>query len=327
VTARDSSVASAVPEPASQAAAPRRSALWRLAVDLLCAADTRTAAAALAGAGRWLSPALPAGRLLRAWSDEISAGLIAHGQRVPRGLARELTSRHMMDRLLTAKLRRRGLPVLVDLVEGGSREELNRLRTIAGPRVAVTWHLGPPYGLLAAFRQAELPAMGVIRRPYDWTVEYASFVCTAGGPDARMAALWTATQYLRDGGIVVIAADGLEGERTAVFNCVGRRMSFGRGPFVLARLSGAVVVPTVSCWEPGGRIGVRVGTPLQVSRTPAMSGVDYENALAMAAARWFEEYVTTHPAELRPHSLRWLCSYPRASAWARSEAQSSFKAP
>jgi hypothetical protein len=313
VTTRDHSAASATPEAAS--APPAKRTGWRrLAVDLLCSADTRTTAAALAGAGRWLAPVLPAGRLFRAWSDEISAGLVAHGHHVPRGLARELMSRHMMDRLLTAKLRRRGLGVLRDLVDERSREALSRLSTLSGPRVAVTWHLGPPHGLLTALREAELPAMGVVRRPYAFTVEYARFVYTAGGPDARMAALWNATQYLRDGGIVVIAADGLEGERTTAFTCLGRRMSFGRGPFVLARLSGAVVLPTVSCWEPGGRIGVRVGTPLQVVRTAAMSSEDYESALAVAAARWFEDYVTAHPTELRPHALRWLCSYPRAGA-------------
>jgi hypothetical protein len=311
VTADDLSAA-AVPD-SGKKSVPSQAAWRRLAIDLLCAVDTRITFPMVARGGRWLAPALPAGRQLREWSAELCAGLAAHGASVPRGLAAELTSLHMVDRLLAAKIRRRGVSVVLDLVDARSCEKFGALNEIAGPRVAVTWHVGPPHGLLAAIRHLRMPALGVIRRRYEWLDEHADLVCTGGASDERAAALWTATRYLNDGGVVVIAADGLEGERTAPFTCLGRRMSLGRGPFVLARLSGAVVVPTVSCWEPGGRIGVKVGTPLQIGRAPGMSNVDYENALAFAAARWFEEYILARPAELRPHSLRWLCSYPRAS--------------
>ncbi len=226
--------------------------------------------------------------------------------------AREISAFAYRNRALSAVVRRRGLSAATSLVDPASLPPLERLasstRTAA---VLVTWHLGPGCGISAAFDQVGVGSLAIVRRPPPAVDRRSEVVLAGGGEAERIAALWRAVRHLKDGGLVVIAADGLSGERLRHVTFLGRRIRLARGPFVLARLSGAPIVPLVARWTPEGLIRVELGCPLNIDAVPA-DGEPFEVAAATATAAWMEARVLQSPGELRPHTLRWLAGSPRA---------------
>jgi lauroyl/myristoyl acyltransferase len=85
----------------------------------------------------------------------------------------------------------------------------------------------------------------------------------------------------------------IEGQSVRV-SLLGRPFLLSRGPFALARLSGAPIVPLVARWQ-GGRARIFVG-----ARTAA--GPD-EREMAVAVSREFERYLRAHPSELTDHLI------------------------
>ena len=100
--------------------------------------------------------------------------------------------------------------------------------------------------------------------------------------------------HLKERGFVVLALDGVQGPGLPV-SCLGQRLELARGPFALARLSGAPLCPLVARWE-RGRIGIVVGDELAAK--------EGEEAFAAAAARWLERYLVASPVEVRLGLLR-----------------------
>jgi hypothetical protein len=92
---------------------------------------------------------------------------------------------------------------------------------------------------------------------------------------------------------------------------LGRRILLARGPFVLARLSGAPLIPIVAGWTADRHIRVERGSGLDVG-VPPSGGEAFETAAARVTASWMERRVLQSPGELRPHTIRWLQSAPLA---------------
>jgi lauroyl/myristoyl acyltransferase len=151
----------------------------------------------------------------------------------------------------------------------------------------------------------------VVRHPLAALDGCGAYVLAGGGEAERAAALWRAVRYLKDGGLVLIAADGLAGDRTRPVEFLGRRILLARGPFVLARLSGAPLIPIVASWTSDRQIRVEQGSALDVG-VPPSNGEAFEAAAARATASWMERRVLQSPRELRPHTIRWLQTAPRA---------------
>jgi hypothetical protein len=212
---------------------------------------------------------------------------------------------------LSAVARRYGVSAVTGLVDAGCLGDLAVLKPPHPAAVLVTWHLGPAGAISAAFDRVGIDALAVVRRPLAALDGRGAYVLAGGGEAERAAALWRAVRYLKDGGLVVIAADGLAGDRSRPVTFLGRRVLLARGPFVLARLSGAPLIPIVSGWTPEGQIRVQIGSTLDVGVPPA-AGEAFETAAAAATASWIEGRVVESPTDLRPHTLRWLRAAPRA---------------
>jgi hypothetical protein len=292
---------------------PAVSLVRRWLVNVLCTVDVMRSLPWAARIARVMAPVYAAH--LRKNLRTLAAGLDGRRFDVTAG-ARELFARKCMTSLLTAYTRRSGWGVLHRIVATDRIAPLLPYRECRTPTVMVTWHVGPPFGLATVFAHLQIPSTGVIRRDYGWPHDAANErVYTTGGADAKASVLWTALKRLREGRLLVIAVDGIEGVRLPPVACLGRQVQFARGPFMLARLSAARIVPIVPRWAPAGRVGVVVGDPIDLTRAPGLTDEEYETALAARAARWYEEYIVASIEELRPATLRILLDYcPRLTA-------------
>lgn len=126
------------------------------------------------------------------------------------------------------------------------------------------------------------------------------------GSHARTQAVVRAVAQLRRGGLIIIAGDGVDTTDTLPTPCLGRAVRMARGPFALARICGAPLVPLLARCDHQGVIRITVGEPLDGHG----SGRELETALAVAAGRWLETYLLTRPSQLRRCSLQWLLDFP-----------------
>jgi lauroyl/myristoyl acyltransferase len=296
----------------AQAAVPqaREAGPWlrRRIVDAVASLDPRTVAELASAAGR-LAQRL-GGRPRPEDVKSVFGGHPVLASRDPIRTAREMSGFAYRNRAVSAVARRHGISAVTGLVDAGSLPALAPLLDRRAPGVVVTWHLGPGCGLSAAFELLGIASLAIVRRPLPAMDQRSQTVLTGGGEADRTAALWRAVRHLKEGGLVVIAADGLSGERGRRVGFLGRGIRLARGPFVLARLSGAPILPVVTSWTRDTSIRAELGPPLDIVPSPA-DGDAFEEAAAAATASWMEQRVLRSPEEMRPHTLRWLAVSPR----------------
>jgi lauroyl/myristoyl acyltransferase len=225
----------------------------------------------------------------------------------PRRTAREISALRYRNRALTAIVARRGLHALTPLADPAGTECLEVFRRPRRPTILLTWHLGPIFGLGAALAYRNIPVLAIRAGPFYEPVGRMDLAFTQGGPVARARAVGQALKSLEEGGLVLLAAEGPDGACTEAVPCLGRLIALARGPFGLARLTGADVFPCVPRWNNQGRIDVYTGEPLT---PPGCDGdkTRFESSYAAAAARWLQSYLLASPQELWLYTLRWLLS-------------------
>jgi lauroyl/myristoyl acyltransferase len=111
---------------------------------------------------------------------------------------------------------------------------------------------------------------------------------------ARAAQLWQARQVLQRGGVVLIAGDGLGGQRTVDVPFWGRRWPFQVGAAALAVEAGALFVPVWVTFDAASRVQMEVAAPLV-----AHAAAEEERIAELTrqygqlyAARWPEFYAS-----------------------------------
>jgi lauroyl/myristoyl acyltransferase len=93
--------------------------------------------------------------------------------------------------------------------------------------------------------------------------------------------------------------------------CLGRPLALARGPFALARMTGAPITPLAIRWTRRGT-AVVIDIPLQSERLSDASTdpTCFELGLARAASRWLEAYLHQTPSELTLGLIRELLYQP-----------------
>jgi KDO2-lipid IV(A) lauroyltransferase len=172
--------------------------------------------------------------------------------------------------------------------------------------VALSAHLGHWELLGAALAARGYPLHVVARRLFDrrsdrllneWRRRCGLVVLpTDVGPEP-------AVRVLRRGGIVGALVDQDTGGPSVFAPFFGRPARTARAPFVIARRTGASLVPLWTRRCPDGRHLVTVGPALAPSRA-----ADLETALREDATRWnalLEEAIRSNPTEWVWHHRRW----------------------
>lgn len=181
---------------------------------------------------------------------------------------------------------------------------------VRGPAVLIGLHAGPIFALRAALQMANLSVLSLVSAERQDYAGMAERVTTRTAGDA-VAAVERAQERLRDGGLVLIFVDGDFGALMPPVPLLGRLVTFRRGAFRLARLTGAPIRPVTIVWA-GGRRPIRasIGDPLAIADGcgPEM----FEARAAEAAAARFEQYLLAHPHEYHRGKFQTLLEAARA---------------
>jgi hypothetical protein len=222
-------------------------------------------------------------RLSRSWpSPEQIQILFPHlTSRAAARVAWKIGGLEARNRLLVACMLREGLEPVRPLIRPPAFDGLRP------PLILGTFHVGAVHALGAAIES--LPGRVLtLRQGMMYTPRPpAELVTTEGNTQRRAAVFQKMLGCLEDGGFVLTALDVAPGANLRV-PCLGRPLTLARGPFALARITGAPIVPLVARWR-GGKVEVETGAPLE--------GLNDEERLAESAAAWLERYLLASPAE------------------------------
>ena len=238
-------------------------------------------------------------RLSRRWPSpaQVQALFPQLGPRAAARAAWGIGALEARNRLLIDQIRRAGLAPVRPLVRTPAA-----FAALRPPLILGMFHVGAVQALGAAIERLPGPVLLMrLGSPYTPSppVEVAS---TEGNDQRRAAAFRRALAHLAGGGFVVLALDVAPAPGLRV-SCLGRTLELARGPFALARLTGAPLRPLVARWR-RSTVEVEAGEALDAGL--AMGTEARESALAAAAARWLERYLLNSPAELGLGLLRAL---------------------
>jgi hypothetical protein len=162
------------------------------------------------------------------------------------------------------------------------------------PLILGFFHVGAPHALGAVFEWLPVPVLALrlgLRRP---AVPTLTVLTIEGSTQQRALVFSRAMAHLQACGVVASALDFVSGPSLTV-PFLGRSLELARGPFAMARLAGAPLVPLAARWH-GGIVEVEVGDELVADgfSSPEIC----ERNLATAAAGWLENYLWSDPGEM-----------------------------
>lgn len=283
-----------------------RGPLWRAlraAHDRLALVAPR-AALALAGAAGALAEAVAPGERAR-----LVEGLLGLPPGRARAVARRVASREFRGRALRRLILHDGIHRVAGLV---LPDAIRRLRAACArrPLILLAWHVGPPSGVPAALVGAGVPALVITQGALLQGSPLLEVVPRKDGAAADAYFLKRAVERLRAGGVLALAPQG-GGARAVEVRLLGRRARLRRGAAMLARTTGAPLLPIVSRWARGATaIDLVIGEPLP--RPVTDDPVAFERRILQSAADWVEARMRRSPEEIRVLALRWLAECPLA---------------
>jgi hypothetical protein len=221
-----------------------------------------------------------------------------------RRLQRRIAAQEFRTHVHKSVLRRRGAPGMLPLVRIASAEPLLRLRREGTPVVAVFWHCGARGGVeLGLIRLGVLAYVAMLsepRRPdpgFRWDRVFDPF--------SSVRFLKQSAKELAQGTVVVMSLDGVGGTPLEDTTFLGCHFPFARGPAILARRAGARLVPTTTRWMGmSGRIEVTFHDPLPEPAVSRKAEKEFEDALRVSGARFFDRHLRAHPELLVPGNVR-----------------------
>lgn len=152
-----------------------------------------------------------------------------------------------------------------------------------GPMVLVGLHVGAVDAVGALLNRLPGEVVSLVDR--QWPPQpKGQTISLSGGEWDRVAALKRAAEVLRSGGFVFLVADGMGNARVETA-LLGEKVSWSRGGFELARLTGSPMLPVLALWR-GRKIEIVAGELTLPSDAATMAG---------SLAAWLERYASRRP--------------------------------
>ncbi len=192
-----------------------------------------------------------------------------------------------------------------------------RLRERNGPAIVAFWHHGATHMVALGLQSIGVKALILVAREQAPWFRHALAadmeVAVCGHPHQAVTALKKALDRLRKGGTVMVAVDGPHGQRNVAVRFFGRSVEFTRGIAVLARLTGAPIVPALATWA--GRdwkLDFEVFDALPLPPVASMIPEDWDREVLAVTVRFFEGVIRTSPGQSRLESLAKIAKAPVA---------------
>ena len=226
------------------------------------------------------------------------------------------------NQCLTHAWRVAGLNSVKSLIRCPDVERFQEIMRCGRPAVFVFNHCGPLYAVGPAFQHIGVPVaifQGRLRPPLI-TEEADQFAGQLPGMEYywindpstnRAVLLKRAVERLQRGEFVATAIDAGNGELLTEAEFFGHRVKVARGPAILARLTGAPLIPITMTWGEGWSIDFRIHDPVaKPENLPANSG-EFDEALTHNAMRFFDNFIRNAPEQLRLDRLARLITSPK----------------
>ncbi len=241
-----------------------------------------------------------AGRRLCPVADEVRSVFPDLDPASVEQVRREISALEFRNASLQRLLLRKGLDILPPLLRVRAEPLLDLLESNT-PAIVVSWHMGPWLASSMAFEQLGVPVLFVVDRARERRTGPLEYFKLDGELPARF--LKRALHRLTEGGVVGMAVDAPLGTLSPV-SFLGCEIELPRGSAVLARMSGARLVPVAHRWiGRTGAIEVVFHEPIPEPMAPRTDPDAYEEALLTATHRWFEDYLRTNPGNIRLNQL------------------------
>jgi lauroyl/myristoyl acyltransferase len=192
------------------------------------------------------------------------------------------------------------------------------LRDRQGPSILTFWHLGASFMVSIGLQRIGVTGTVIARNPPPpWYRRVVSaqtkMVVISNDPRKATMALKMALDELRQGGVVVLALDGSQGQKDFTVPFLGRRIQLSRGIAALSRLTGAPIIPCGVTWgEKDWSLDFRLFEPVALPAPGSAPPEEWEKQVLTAAAARFEEIIRAFPGQTRLERLSDLAEAPRA---------------
>jgi lauroyl/myristoyl acyltransferase len=189
------------------------------------------------------------------------------------------------------------------------------LREKMGPAIIAFWHHGATHMVSLGLHSIGVPAVVLgARMPGGWfqrTVSRDMRFAMTGDARQSTLALKVSLDRLRKGGVVVAAVDGSSGQDRIEVPFLGRKVPVAKGLAVLARLTGARVIPVLATWgEKNWTIDFRIYDALPLPPLASMKTEDWDREVITIAVKHFEGVVRAFPGQCRLEQVTRLLKYP-----------------
>jgi len=217
-----------------------------------------------------------------------------------------------------------GLTAAQNLIQCPDAELLREMHQNRQPAIFVFSHFGPRYAVAPAFQSVGVPVglfQGIVPPPLQRS-DVEQFIAQLPGMEVfwindpntvRAIHLKRAIERLQRGEMIAMAIDGGHGDVLVEAPFFGHRIQVGRGPAVLARLTGAPMIPITITWNEGWAIDFRVHPPMTRLEAIPTDPNAFDLALTHRAIRFFEQFLQQSPEQMRLDRIARLVTRPRAS--------------
>jgi lauroyl/myristoyl acyltransferase len=229
-----------------------------------------------------------------------------------RRIAREIRAHTFKNVDLVTVLNHAGLESIFPVVRCRGGDFLREMHARGQPAILISWHIGAHfYTIVAGLHRLGVPAH-FLGQDFGKRLPPGFGILPPGKTLMdRALSVRRALQHLRQGGALVIALDGADGDSTFQASFMGRQVCLRRGPALLARLSGAPLIPIIQSWESwSGAVTLEIHKPLPHAHFSGDKD-SFDSALLTAAMSWFEAYLRASPERLSLGKLDTLLSAPR----------------
>lgn len=229
------------------------------------------------------------------------------------------------NRCLTHAWQVSGLDLVKNLMVCPDANRLREMQRSRQPAIFVFSHFGPRYAVAPAFQHVGVPVamfQGMLPSPLKKS-DVESFAAQLPGMEyywindastTRAIHLKRAVERLQRGELVATAIDGGHGDVLTEAEFFGHKIQVGRGPAVLARLTGAPLIPITITWSEGWSMEFRVHEPIAPPENVPPGSAEFDLALTRGAVRFFDQYIRKSPEQLRLDRLARLITRPRVGS-------------